>query len=123
MDSFDHVKTHIWEISCLMFGYDRPIGTMTACRDLINGTADVGILIGAMESWGQGYGTEAWQCVCDWLLSDGVRKIEAGAMLTNSAMLKIFNSTGMFIDGVRVGHFIKDGQPVNMVMAGRFADE
>lgn len=86
----------------------------------MNGVADVGILIGHAQILREGYGTEAWQVVCDWLLSDGVRKIEAGCMATNLGMLKIFERTKMSIEGIRLGHFIQDGEPVNMIMAGRF---
>ena len=39
---------------------DAAIGTMTAYRNLEHGTCDVGIMIGARDYWGGGYGQEAW---------------------------------------------------------------
>jgi RimJ/RimL family protein N-acetyltransferase len=117
IQSFDHVANHIWEISALVDGYDLPVGTITAQRDLNNRTAEVGILLGYP---GHGYGSEAWMAVSDWLFTDGVRKIEAGAMSTNIAMLKIFERAGMVNEGVRTDHFLQDGTPVHMTMVGKF---
>lgn len=125
LDSFDHELKHIWEISeCYNDKntgslYDRPIGTISAYRDHLNNIADVGILLNP-QVYGKGYGTEAWQAVCDWLLESGMRKVEAGAMETNTGMLKIFERTGMTIEGRREGHFMFEGSPVALIQAGRF---
>lgn len=125
IDSFDHELNHLWEIAEPHYDknceatYDRPIGTISAYKDHINNTANVGILMNPLV-YGKGYGTEAWQAVCDWLLESGVRKVEAGTMSVNTAMLKIFDKTGMEIEGRRVGHFMFEGEPVDLVMAGRF---
>jgi RimJ/RimL family protein N-acetyltransferase len=50
---------------------------------------------------------------------NGVRKITAGTMEANRAMLSIFRKTGMIEDGVRKAHFLLDGTPVDCVYAAR----
>lgn len=119
--TFDNVNKYFWEIALRQSDYNYPIGTISADIDLCNGVADVGILIGAKKYWGCGLGSEAWQTVCDWLLSDRkLRKVEAGAMQRNKGMLAIFFKTGMKIEGIRVEHFMIHGKTTDMVLAGRF---
>ena len=64
-------------------GNRKFIGTITASIDKNNSVADIGILIGAKEEWGKGYGTEAWTAFCEHLLGHGIRKVEAGCMSFN----------------------------------------
>lgn len=97
------------------------IGTMTGYVDEANGVADVGILIGERGSWGKGFGLEAWQAVCSWLLDDqGVRKVTAGTVATNKAMIAIMERSGMVADGVRKSHYLVDGKPVDVVHMALF---
>jgi RimJ/RimL family protein N-acetyltransferase len=113
--SFNDSPNQFWALT-----HDRVhIGNISAHHDLPNRTADVGILIGEKSVWGQGYGAEAWRAACDWLLLNGVRKITAGTMEANRAMLSIFRKTGMIEDGVRKAHFLLDGTPVDCVYAAR----
>jgi len=100
---------------------DRFIGTISAYIDKPNGVADVGILIGDKSVWGKGYGTEAWIAFCDSLFSNKIRKIEAGAMSINSRMIGIFRKSGMHFEAFRENHFLHEGEPVHMVMWGKFA--
>jgi RimJ/RimL family protein N-acetyltransferase len=114
-------SSHFWGI----YRVDRKthIGNVTAVHDTANNVADVGIMIGESELWGQGYATEAWHKVCEWLLDkDGgaVRKLEAGCMRDNMAMLKIIRSSGFVEEGERKNHFLLGGSPVGMVLFGRF---
>ena len=100
---------------------DALIGTISARVDEHNSVADVGILIGEKKVWGKGYGTEAWQAFCDYLLGSGVRKIEAGAMAINFGMINIFRKTGMHEEGKRSDHFLVGNELVDMVMWARFS--
>ena len=97
------------------------IGTISAYIDKPNSVADVGILIGDKSVWGKGYGTEAWIAFCDHLFLHKIRKIEAGAMNINAGMIAIFQKYRMHFEGYRNGHFIVNGEPVHMVMWGKFA--
>lgn len=112
--SFDHHNDHIWRISTPGW---QAVGTITARRDVNNKIANLGILV---WSQGSGFGTRAWQIVSDWLLSDGIRKIEAGTMAANGAMLRIFERTGMHYEAKIKDHFLLDGKPTDLIMAARF---
>lgn len=102
---------------------DRFIGTISAYIDEPNSIADVGILIGDKSIWGKGYGTEAWIAFCDHLFLHKIRKIEAGAMNINSRMINIFRKSGMHFEAFRENHFLYDGEPVHMVLWGKFNGE
>ncbi|MEM9500356.1 MAG: GNAT family protein [Pseudomonadota bacterium] len=99
------------------------IGTMTAYRNLNHDTCDVGIMIGNRDYWGGGYGQEAWNLLTDWLIIEvGVRKITAGCLAVNGAMITLMERSGMVPDGVRKGQEIFDGSPVDIVHYARFSD-
>ena len=115
-NSIDHENDHMWAI----YAKSHHIGNISARRDVPNQVAEISILIGERSVWGSGYGAEAWRECCDWLLSDGVRKIIAGTMALNYAMIGVFNKTGMNIECVRKGEFLLDGEPIDLVMASRW---
>ena len=60
--------------------------------DYKNLTCDIGILIGYP---GKGFGKVAWKKMIDFLLKKKFRKISGGCMSNNTAMIKIFKSSGM----------------------------
>ncbi len=102
---------------------DAAIGTMTAYRNPNHGTCDVGIMIGARDYWGGGYGQEAWTLLTDWLLAKGnVRKLTAGCLAANGAMVTLMQRSGMMPDGVRAGQELLDGKPADIVHYARFSD-
>jgi ribosomal-protein-alanine N-acetyltransferase len=82
------------------------IGTITASIDAPNSVADIGILIGAKEEWGKGYGTEAWTGFIEHLLNHGIRKVEAGCMSINIGMKNVCRKSGMVYEGRRLSHFL-----------------
>lgn len=101
---------------------ERAVGTMTAYRALPHGTADVGILLGDRSVWGQGIGLEAWQLFTDWLLgTPGLRKVTAGTLACNRAMLAVAERSGMQREGVRRAQEVVDGVPTDIVHFARFA--
>lgn len=113
--------SHLWGISRVDTA--KHIGNISAQYDLFNGVADIGILIGEPGQWGQGYGAEAWNAVCNWLLDrDGgkVRKLEAGCMRANEAMMKILIGCKFKHEGERANHFLLGGNPVSAALFGRF---
>lgn len=112
--------SHIWGI----YRVDTRdhIGNISAMHDKPNKVSDVGIMIGESGLWGQGYASEAWHTICNWLLAkEGgeVRKLEAGCMRDNMAMLKIIRSSGFTEEGERKNHSLLGGSPVGMVLFGR----
>lgn len=111
--------SHIWAIRRVDTG--AHIGNITATYDPHNRVADIGILIGETQHWGQGFGAEAWGIVCNWLLNDGkVRKLEAGCMRDNAAMMKIIVKSKFQHEGDRANHFLLGGHPVSAALFGRF---
>ena len=98
------------------------IGTMTAYAQARHGTCDTGILIGARDAWGAGFGMEAWRLLTDWLLTKGgVRKLTAGCLAANGAMIALMERSGMAREAVRAGQELLDGEPCDIVHYARFA--
>jgi len=100
----------------------RHIGNMTIAIDEQNSVADLSILIGDSSMWGQGYATEAWTAVCHALLANGVRKISAGTLASNTGMLKVMQRAGMVLDGHRRAHRLVNEQPVDVIYGALFAN-
>ncbi len=99
------------------------IGNLTAYCDRPNRVADLAIMIGAPEARGHGLGLEAWCAALDHLLgpAGGQRKVTAGTMAANRPMLGVMAGSGMSEEGRRRAQFLLNGEPVDMVMAARFA--
>lgn len=101
-----------------------PVGTLTAYRSLQHGTADVGILLGERAVWGQGIGLEAWRLLTDWLLTTpGLRKVTAGTLACNLAMISVAERSGMQREGVRAAQEVVAGVPADIVFFARFATQ
>ena len=99
------------------------IGNLSAYIDLPNHVADLTILIGHRAAWGHGYGSEAWMAACRWLFDQaGIRKITAGTMATNVAMIGIMKKAGMIEEGRKKNQFLQDGQEVDGYYAALFKD-
>ena len=97
------------------------IGNLSAYIDAANDIADLTILIGEQASWGHGYGSEAWIAACEWLFDEaGMRKITAGTMATNVAMISIMKKAGMVEEGRKKKQFLQDGKEVDAVYAALF---
>ena len=97
------------------------IGNLSAYIDAANNIADLTILIGEQASWGHGYGSEAWIAACRWLFEEaGMRKITAGTMATNVAMIGIMKKAGMIEEGRKKNQFLQDGKEVDAVYAALF---
>lgn len=121
--SFDRTPHYFWAI--LELG-EAPahIGNINAYVDENNRLADVGILIGARSAWGKGYGTEAWLTVCDFLLREkGLRKVTAGALASNKAMIGIARRAGMIEEGRRIRHYLWEGREIDVVYFSLFKEQ
>jgi len=100
------------------------IGTMTVHIFKNHKTADIGILIGKKEFWGQGLGEEAWNLVMNYLLKKkSFRKVTGGSLSCNKGMIKIFKKTGMKIDGVRKSHELLNNKTYNIVHYAKFKND
>lgn len=81
---------------------DRFVGTVKVGK--INADtkcADVGILIGDKTKWSRGIATDAIHTICVYLFEGlKMRKLTAGAMAVNPAMIKVFEKLGFKQEGV-----------------------
>ncbi|TRZ93414.1 MAG: N-acetyltransferase [Rhodocyclaceae bacterium] len=100
------------------------IGNMNAYIDPHDQVADIGILIGNKAAWRLGYGLEAWRALCGYLFgSEVVRKISAGCLAANLPMASIMSRAGMVPDGVRAGHSLFEGKPMDIIHAALFKED
>ena len=96
----------------------QPVGTMTLHVQPFHRTVDVGILLGKQ---GNGFGKEAWCLVIGWLIEVcRVRKVTAGSLSCNHAMVRLMESSGMHHDGTRISHELVDNTPQNIVYYAKF---
>jgi len=110
-------------ISVRRFDTGKAIGTMTAYVASHHGTVDVGIMIGDTSVWGGGYGQDAWNVLTNWLLAqDSIRKLTAGTLACNRAMIRIVERSGMQLEAVRKSQEIVDGMPQDILHFARFRD-
>ena len=99
------------------------IGTMTAYLSPMHGVADMGILIGDRSAWGQGFGIDAWTMLLHHLLAQPhIRKVTAGTLACNAAMLSLAVKSGMLPDGQRRKQELVDGVPHDILYFAKFAD-
>ncbi len=104
---------------------DRFIGTIRSSRiDRVNRTADVGILIGDREYWGRGIATDAIAALSTYLFERlGMRKLTAGLMRVNPAMLRVFEKLGFRQEGVFRKQDFFEGDYVDHIYLGCFREE
>jgi len=115
----DNRSSERWTILARNMALDE-IGRLGVTYDHPNGTADLSIMIGDRDYWGVGYGTEAWSLMLEFLLRRS-RKVTAGTMSVNEGMLRIFEKSGMGIEGVKKRQFLFEGREVDLVLACKFA--
>lgn len=99
------------------------IGTMTAYVSPHHGTVDMGIMIGKGAARGQGLGQDAWNTLLAWFIGrDEIRKVTAGTMRANGAMLRLMEKAGMQHEATRVGQELLDGVPQDILYYAKFPD-
>lgn len=101
------------------------IGTVKAGHiDRVAGIADIGIMIGARECWGQGLSTDALHAICRYMFRDfGIRRLTCGAMAVNPAMIRAFEKIGFRREGVLRAHVPFEGGYTDQVLMGCLADD
>lgn len=100
------------------------LGTLTVYRSLPHGTADIGIMVGARQAWGQGIGAEAFCLVLSTLKASGaVRKVTAGTLAVNRGMVRIMEKAGMHHEATRRAQELLDGEPVDVVYHATFCHD
>lgn len=101
----------------------RMIGTLTVFVDVRHGVADIGIMIGEKSRWGSGLGLDAWRTAVDNVqMVPNIRKITAGCLSENLAMMRIMESSGMHLEAIRRSHELFDDRPVDLLLYALFTD-
>ncbi len=108
----------IWEIK----RNSTPIGSITSYRNLPNSISTLGIMMGETQVWGQGYASEAWDAVCRYLFEDGIRKIDAGCMASNTAMSSVLVKCGFIYEATLPNFFLLNGKPEDMKYYGKYRE-
>lgn len=86
------------------------------------GRGDIGVIIGDKACWGQGYGTEAIDCLSRLAFAGvGLRRLEAGAYASNKGCIKAFLKAGFREEGVLADYWLLNGKPEDSVLMGRLA--
>jgi RimJ/RimL family protein N-acetyltransferase len=99
----------------------KMVGTLTVYRNVHHRTADIGIMVGDIATWGKGLGFDAFQTVTRALASCGeVRKMTAGALAANVGMVRIMQKAGFEWEATREGQELIEGQPVDLVYYSKF---
>lgn len=99
------------------------IGNISVVFDRPNITADVAIMIGEKAARGQGLGFEAWTAILKYLLGPArIRKVTAGTISENKAMMSLAFRCGMIEEGRQRRQYLLDGREVDRVFFARFAD-
>jgi len=119
--SFAGTPHYFWAIEALDLD-GLHIGNLNAYVDRHNGLADMGILIGHAAARRRGYGQLAWNAALSHLMNQaGLRKVTAGMMAENAAMICIAERSSMLPDGCRRRHFVRNGTEVDMVYWAAFS--
>jgi [ribosomal protein S5]-alanine N-acetyltransferase len=86
--------------------------------------ADVGIMIGNRDYWGRGLATATLRAACRHAVDVlGARKLIAGAMSPNVAVIRAFERIGFMVEGRLRGQLDFEGGHVDHVLLGCFPGE
>ena len=84
------------------------------------GTASPGILI-APEHAGKGFGKQAWNLLIgDIPVKIGIRKVSAGTLALNKAMIRLFESSNMEFEAKLIGEGIFNDTPTDVLLYRKF---
>lgn len=117
-------RTDYHFVACLAAD-GRPIGTVGLHGlDLENGKAEFGISIGEKELWGQGYGTEALEAICDFGFGAlRLERIELHVYEDNARAIRSYEKAGFRHEGrLRHAHF-GEGRHSDVVAMALLRDE
>lgn len=86
--------------------------------------ADVGVMIGDMDSWEQGFATEAIGLLAGYAFRElKLHKLTAGYYAANKGSEKAFLKNGFRVEGIRKRHRICEGEYMDTVILGLLKEE
>src|SRR5512146_1628111 len=85
--------------------------------------AELGYWIG-VPYWGKGYATEAARALVTWAFGElGLQRVHACHAAANAASGAVLRKLGMTLEGTQRRHFVKWGQPDDLVQYGLLREE
>jgi [ribosomal protein S5]-alanine N-acetyltransferase len=104
---------------------DRHIGNIKLGPiNWIHRRADIGILIGEKDCWGQGYATEAIQLLVNYSFQTlNLHKLTAGCYDVNQGSARAFQKVGFAVEGVLKQHVYCNGEYIDQVSLGLVRSE
>jgi L-phenylalanine/L-methionine N-acetyltransferase len=94
------------------------VGRLSLARDVHPSSrhvADLGLMVAASHRR-RGVGRALLEQAVDWALSAGVCKLELHVFPWNGPALALYESFGFEREGLRKGHYLRDGVPVDAVL-------
>lgn len=92
--------------------------------DWIHRVAELGIIIGESQYWGQGLAAEAIRLICRHGFAQlQLNRIELGVLETHHAAIRLYEKMGFQREGLKRNHIYKHGQYVNVVLMGMLKGE
>ena len=72
------------------------------------------------SEWNKGYGTEALNCVCNYVFEDlNLHRVCADYYSNNEGSRRMFEKAGFKIEGIFKEHFLLDGKYVDSVRVAK----
>jgi RimJ/RimL family protein N-acetyltransferase len=116
LESFTNSSNHFFSIKV---GQEL-VGTATLYVNSAYRTASPGILI-APEHAGKGFGKQAWKLLIDDVpMQLGIRKVAAGTLEVNKAMIRLFENSNMEFEAKLIGEGIFNDTPTDVLLYRKF---
>lgn len=92
--------------------------------DWVHRSAEFGLMIGAPEQWGKGYGTTATRLAVDHAFDDlNLNRVQLEVLEDNAGAIKVYERCGFVREGVLRDAVYKRGEYRSLVVMGLLASE
>jgi putative acetyltransferase len=97
---------------------ERVVGRLSVARDQHPASvhvADLGLMVAA-DRRGRGIGRALLVAAVDWARAAGVTKLELHVFPWNEPAIRLYERFGFEREGVRRGHYLRDGEEVDAIL-------